>query len=40
MGISASSSAEEAQPSPTSTNEPRPGVLQEADPEAEGEAEG
>ena len=40
MGISASSSAEEAQPSSTSTNEPGPGVLQEADPEAEGEAEG
>ena len=35
-----SQSLEEAQPSRTSTNEPGPGVLQEADPEAEGEAEG
>ena len=34
MGTSQSS--EEAQPSRTSTNEPRPGVLQEADPEVEG----
>ena len=39
MGISASSSAEEAQPSPTSTKEQGPGVLQEAPPEAEPEAE-
>ena len=34
-----SQSLEEAQPSRTSTNEPGPGVLQEADPEAEGEAD-
>ena len=40
MGISASSSAEEAQPSSTSTNEPGPGVFQDAGGEAEGEAEG
>ena len=40
MGNSKSSSAEEAQPSPTSTNEPGPGVFQDAGGEAEGEAEG
>ena len=40
MGNSKSSSAEEAQPSSTSTNEPGPGVFQDAGGEAEGEAEG
>ena len=40
MGNSQSSSAKEAQPSPTSTNEPGPGVFQDAGGEAEGEAEG
>ena len=40
MGNSKSSFAEEAQPSSTSTNEPGPGVFQDAGGEAEGEAEG